>query len=567
MTLAGLIGSPASAVDPVIHWNFDGDFSNSGTGGSAYDAILVDGASGTHGFTAGVFGQALDFGHSSPANGSAAGNMADGDYVSVDYTLPSAGTIAMWYYVDPYYDYQTLFDVVGTDTSVDPPVPYSANDWEMWIYANGVIRGRQKNVDNLLYSVDADLNANGGAGNWIHVAYTWDKTDTSDTGQKLFVNGQLASAKPTAWVDPPATFTLAGGNEGNTYGVGAFDDVRIYDQRLTGDEIRSLPGVTTDAMPEPVVYLPLDGDVTNHGTGGAAYDGYLISGANGSATYVPGVNGEGQALDFDYTGSSNSDGAFIAIPYTLPDNGAISVYYKPQSFYNYNSVWDNSVNPDDWEMWIYGNTLIRARIDGGQGQTDFDINRNDADPDDDYATADDWLLLTYTWRKPTADGPGYATLYVDGRLAMTDAIDSEATWIVPGEEFYLAGGNNGNMYGTGVFDELMIFDQYLTSAQVAALYGISEENHGGTVVTMPGDLNGDGSVNSADLDMVRGNWGNAVTPNTMGDANGDGFVNSADLDIVRSNWGATTGAAVPEPGTMLLFVVGAFLVAARRKRR
>ena len=53
--------------------------------------------------------------------------MIDGDYVAVDYTLPNAGTIAMWYYVDPYYDYQSIFDVIGEDTSVDPPVPYSAN--------------------------------------------------------------------------------------------------------------------------------------------------------------------------------------------------------------------------------------------------------------------------------------------------------------------------------------------------------------------------------------------------------------------------------------------------------
>ena len=467
IAVIALLTGTAWAVDPVIHWTFDGDFANSGTGGAAYDGVLVDGASGTNAFVPGVSGQALDFGHPSPAAGSAAGNMTDGDYVAVDYTLPDAGTIAMWYQVAPYYNYQSLFDVVGEDTSVDPPVPYSGNNWEMWIYNNGMIRGRQADAGNFNYAVDADLNANGGAGNWIHVAYTWDKNDASSAGQKLFINGQLASAEQTAWVDPPATFALAGGNDQNTYGVGAFDDVRIYDQRLSGDDIRALPDVTTDATPQPVIYLRMDGDLVNHGTGGSAYDGQIFSGANGSSAYVEAVRGQG--LDLDYTGSGKTDGTYVAIPYTLPDEGAISLNYKAEAFYNYNSVWDNSANGDDWEMWIYGDSRVRGRIDGGQGDITFDINNVNDNPDDDYATVDDFIQLTYTWTKPTDTEPGYATLYVDGHLVGTDPIDSASNWIVPGSEFYLGGGNDGNTYGIGVFDEVKIFDQYLTSAQVKAL--------------------------------------------------------------------------------------------------
>ena len=69
--------------------------------------------------------------------------------------------------------------------------------------------------------------------------------------------------------------------------------------------------------------------------------------------------------------------------------------------------------------------------------------------------------------------------------------------------------------------------------------------------SIPGDLNADGLVGSADLDIVREHWNEKVTPGdlSMGDADGDGFVGSGDLDTVRANWGDTLfAAAVPEPG-------------------
>ncbi len=84
---------------------------------------------------------------------------------------------------------------------------------------------------------------------------------------------------------------------------------------------------------------------------------------------------------------------------------------------------------------------------------------------------------------------------------------------------------------------------------------------------LPGDLNGDGAVNSGDLDLVRGNWGTTVTPGTSGDANGDGVVDSGDLDIVRANWGATLPGSVPEPSLVTFLVVFATIVIGRWFRK
>jgi hypothetical protein len=85
---------------------------------------------------------------------------------------------------------------------------------------------------------------------------------------------------------------------------------------------------------------------------------------------------------------------------------------------------------------------------------------------------------------------------------------------------------------------------------------------------LDGDLNGDGMVGSADLDIVRANWGQSVEAGCLscGDPSGDGTVGSADLDIVRANWGRTAAAAaIPEPGTAMLLLVAAALFVLRRR--
>lgn len=73
----------------------------------------------------------------------------------------------------------------------------------------------------------------------------------------------------------------------------------------------------------------------------------------------------------------------------------------------------------------------------------------------------------------------------------------------------------------------------------------------GIAALLAGDLNADGMVGSADLDIVRANWGRHVPPGTLGegDPSGDGLVGSADLDIVRANWGSSVGPAAAIPFT------------------
>lgn len=52
-----------------------------------------------------------------------------------------------------------------------------------------------------------------------------------------------------------------------------------------------------------------------------------------------------------------------------------------------------------------------------------------------------------------------------------------------------------------------------------------------------GDVNGDGSIDFADLNELLDQWGNSVTPGTVGDVDYSGVVNFADLEILLEAWG------------------------------
>ncbi len=87
---------------------------------------------------------------------------------------------------------------------------------------------------------------------------------------------------------------------------------------------------------------------------------------------------------------------------------------------------------------------------------------------------------------------------------------------------------------------------------------------------LSGDLDTDGFVGIADLNIVLGNWNQNVTAGDpfLGDPSGDGIVGIGDLNIVLGNWNSGTPPAgvgtVPEPATLWLMVAGGVFVGRRR---
>jgi hypothetical protein len=89
------------------------------------------------------------------------------------------------------------------------------------------------------------------------------------------------------------------------------------------------------------------------------------------------------------------------------------------------------------------------------------------------------------------------------------------------------------------------------------------------VTSLEGDLDGDGFVGIADLNIVLGAWNQTVPPgDPLADPSGDGFVGIEDLNQVLGNWNAgvppSSGAAVPEPATAVVLALGG-LAALRRR--
>ena len=55
-------------------------------------------------------------------------------------------------------------------------------------------------------------------------------------------------------------------------------------------------------------------------------------------------------------------------------------------------------------------------------------------------------------------------------------------------------------------------------------------------VSVPGDIDGDGSVNGLDLAILLSNWGDGKESGGASDLNDDGVTDAADLTILLSNW-------------------------------
>ncbi len=202
------------------------------------------------------------------------------------------------------------------------------------------------------------------------------------------------------------------------------------------------------------VHLKLDGDLVD--AAGGDHHGMLLDGSRGGNQYVSGKLGE--ALDLA-NGGYTTGGDGVSIEYTMTDSGTVALWYKPRRIYNYNTIYDNSANENDWECWIYSDGRLRARVESDTFVTaDLGSLASDGDP------REEWFHVAFMWDR-TGVGTVDTGLYVNGVLQGTNS----GTWVRAGNTVFLGGGHHGNDFGDGTWDEVRIYDHVLSEAQVRSL--------------------------------------------------------------------------------------------------
>jgi hypothetical protein len=142
-----------------------------------------------------------------------------------------------------------------------------------------------------------------------------------------------------------------------------------------------------------------------------------------------------------------------------------------------------------------------------------------------------------------------------GVLAEAYLLGSSAT--TPGETVSL-----GNAYDTAVDARDLEFRYRAASGQ----------NFFGEIIyvqSLPGDTDGDGDVDDADLGTAFANYSGPVNVGktaAQGDTDNDGDVDDADLGTLFANYtGPLDDATVPEPASAALLALGAALATRRRR--
>ncbi|MBN1845364.1 MAG: hypothetical protein JW810_06740 [Sedimentisphaerales bacterium] len=198
------------------------------------------------------------------------------------------------------------------------------------------------------------------------------------------------------------------------------------------------------------VHLPLDGNLND--VAGSPNHGTLVDGSLGTHQYVTGKIDQGLELSGTHATINND---YLSIPYTLTDAGSMALWFEPAAIYNYNTILDNVVEANDWEMWIYATGEYAGRIESPQYVRGY------------WMTPGQWYHVIMTWTRNTADPSKVDNaLYINGEFVTSN---TNGNWVDPGNTVYLGGGHSGNNAGDGIWDDVRIYDHALTEEEIAEL--------------------------------------------------------------------------------------------------
>lgn len=137
---------------------------------------------------------------------------------------------------------------------------------------------------------------------------------------------------------------------------------------------------------------------------------------------------------------------------TPADTGTILMRVTPRTFYNYNSIIDNTVTANDWEAWIYATGQLSWRVDA-TFKCDYTL-----------PSADQEYVVAFTWAKSGSNVT--IKLGVDGTYRSTQT----GVWQTAPGALWLAGKNASNNQGNNIYRDIFVFDKVLSDAELSDTY-------------------------------------------------------------------------------------------------
>lgn len=356
-----------------------------------------------------------------------------------------------------------LKSIVSKDTNYEFHVNDSGQIYGWWNDSSGNVRSF--NSGGATVSVDT----------WHHVAITY-----ASGSQVIYLDGApVASASHTGSLATNGLELQVGQDQGfiGRFWDGRLDELKIYDQVLDQAEIQTVMNETRPCQLQPVGDWHFDETGWN-GTAGevADYSGNEHHGTATNTVTEPGVLC--RAADLGATGTSDwlelDAAAFDGL-----EDFTLAAWYRGTDG-NEMTMVSAANGSEDEELLYYFRRPDRfdPHLLGGQG----------ADVTPGTAISDGaWHFLA--WTRSGADN----CLHVDGALAGCRGRDQGAVSIAPGgvvvgqKQAFLGGGFDGAEALDGELDEMLLFDQALSAADLATIRNnhLAGLNWDGTPRTCP----------------------------------------------------------------------------------
>ncbi|PIE44081.1 MAG: hypothetical protein CSA50_02115 [Gammaproteobacteria bacterium] len=401
--------------------------------------------------------------------------------VDINDKLGNSGTIMLWYKAaNPWVD-------GGDRTIVDASTDVIGNGKDKYFYLEKLNDGRLRfsfensnDEDFNLYTAPHSFNA----GEWVHVAVTW---DLSKQTMAVFVNGLQAALQSINSTSGLGDFgNIYFGDNASTYGSsdlsanGDLDEIRLYDKALTEAEIANVMSASHACSPLVAHYTFEQPSWTS---GSVAIDDYTGNGNAGVSVgaAVTDLNGKVcKGVNIPFNSDKSTTDAIdsgLDINDKIGNQGTIMLWYKARSAWmgsRERTIVDAS---GDTVGGMADKYFFLAKQQNGSLKFSLEDSKDhdfDLTTSANFVLANWWVHLAIVW-----DLPGQTMkIFKDGSLAASRTLNSTQILGDLGNIYF---GDNSSAYVSpgasayGVLDEIRLYNTALTEAEIADVMNASHD--------------------------------------------------------------------------------------------